>query len=195
MEDLYLDAVWDKNPFKMYQISEEIQLFFRMLADIKATRMLEIGVLFGGTTFLFANALQEKGTLISIDNELPDVYKQFLPRVASDKRVTIQLLKLDSHSPDTLQIVEAILKGEKLDAIFIDGDHTYEGVKQDYEMYSPLVRSRGLIGFHDIVHHPSDKTCKVENLWKEIKKTGDPFTEIINSPKQGKCGIGVLYKK
>ena len=23
MEDLYLDAVWDKNPFKMYPISEE----------------------------------------------------------------------------------------------------------------------------------------------------------------------------
>ena len=195
MEDLYLDAVWDKNPFKMYQISEEIQLFFRMLADIKAIRMLEIGVLFGGTTFLFSNALQEKGTLISIDIDLPDVYRQFLPRVASDKRVTIHLLKLDSHSPDTLQIVEAILKGEQLDAVFIDGDHTYEGVKRDYEMYSPLVRSRGLIGFHDIVHHVGDKHCKVEKLWKEIKATGAQVTDIINSPKQGKCGIGVLFKK
>jgi hypothetical protein len=30
-----------------------------------------------------------------------------------------------------------------VDFLFIDGDHTYEGVKKDFEMYSPLVRREG----------------------------------------------------
>ena len=34
-----------------------------------------------------------------------------------------------------------------LDLLFIDGDHSYEGVRQDYKMYSKLVRDGGLIAF------------------------------------------------
>jgi hypothetical protein len=33
------------------------------------------------------------------------------------------------------------LGGERVDFIFIDGDHTYEGVKRDFEMHSPLMRN------------------------------------------------------
>jgi hypothetical protein len=33
--------------------------------------------------------------------------------------------------------------------LFIDGDHRYEGVRRDFEMYSPLVGAGGLIAFHD----------------------------------------------
>jgi cephalosporin hydroxylase len=36
-----------------------------------------------------------------------------------------------------------------VDFLWIDGDHTYEGCKADYENYSPLVVPGGLIGIHD----------------------------------------------
>jgi predicted O-methyltransferase YrrM len=44
---------------------------------------------------------------------------------------------------------------KRLDFLFIDGDHTYEGVKQDFEMYTPLVRKGGLVAMHDIVPPPA----------------------------------------
>jgi predicted O-methyltransferase YrrM len=43
------------------------------------------------------------------------------------------------------------LKDNKVDFLFIDADHSYEGVKKDFEMYSPLVRKGGIIAFHDII--------------------------------------------
>ncbi|MCS7366302.1 MAG: class I SAM-dependent methyltransferase [archaeon YNP-WB-062] len=56
-----------------------------------------------------------------------------------------------------------------MDFLFIDGDHTYEGVKKDFEMYSPLVRGGGIIAFHDIVQHPPETGCEVSGFWNEIK--------------------------
>jgi hypothetical protein len=40
--------------------------------------------------------------------------------------------------------------GAPLDFLFIDGDHSLEGVTDDYLRYSPFVRAGGWIGFHDI---------------------------------------------
>ena len=36
-----------------------------------------------------------------------------------------------------------------IDFLHIDGDHTYEGVKLDWELYSPKVRPGGYITVHD----------------------------------------------
>jgi predicted O-methyltransferase YrrM len=51
-----------------------------------------------------------------------------------------------------------------VDLIFIDGDHSYEGVKQDFEIYAPLVRSDGLIAFHDILEHTRVPSVRVSDL-------------------------------
>ena len=37
----------------------------------------------------------------------------------------------------------------KIDLLFIDGDHSYEGVKLDFELYSKLVSPKGVIIIHD----------------------------------------------
>lgn len=37
----------------------------------------------------------------------------------------------------------------KIDLLFIDGDHSYEGVKQDFELYSKLLSENGVIVLHD----------------------------------------------
>lgn len=64
---------------------------------------------------------------------------------------TESCLEGDSHDWVTKATVQYWLSDsdQGLDFLFIDGDHTFEGVKQDYEMYSPLVRSGGVVAFHD----------------------------------------------
>jgi predicted O-methyltransferase YrrM len=57
------------------------------------------------------------------------------------------------------------------DFLFIDGDHSYEGVKQDFEMYSHLVTSGGLIAFHDTLQRPDAPNPGVAGFWKEIKSS------------------------
>ena len=39
---------------------------------------------------------------------------------------------------------------EPIDLIFIDGDHSYEGVKADVESWLPKVKDGGIVVFHDI---------------------------------------------
>lgn len=44
-----------------------------------------------------------------------------------------------------------------IDFLHIDGDHTYEGVKIDWELYSPKVRRGGYITIHDTDESVLDK--------------------------------------
>jgi hypothetical protein len=50
----------------------------------------------------------------------------------------------------------AFLRGRRIDLLFIDADHRYQGVRRDFELYSPLCRTWWVIGFHDIVDHKHD---------------------------------------
>jgi hypothetical protein len=42
-----------------------------------------------------------------------------------------------------------VLQDITIDLLFIDGDHSYEGVKKDFELYSKLLSDKGLIILHD----------------------------------------------
>jgi predicted O-methyltransferase YrrM len=100
------------------------------------------------------------------------------------------LLRKDSHSPDTLASVKQILQGRKLDLLFIDGDHSFEGVRADSEMYMPLVRSGGLVVFHDIAQ--STPKVQVMKLWESIKHDYK-HVELVNRTANETMGIGVLW--
>ena len=43
----------------------------------------------------------------------------------------------------------AASKRPPVDFIFIDGDHSYEGLQGDWEAWSPLVAPQGIIALHD----------------------------------------------
>lgn len=55
----------------------------------------------------------------------------------------MHLIRADSHKQETFEKVEKILNGRKIGFLFIDGDHTYEGVKKDFEMYNKLAVEGG----------------------------------------------------
>jgi cephalosporin hydroxylase len=98
-----------------------------------------------------------------------------------------RVLLSDSHDPLTFKLLVTCLEGQPIDLLFIDGDHSYNGVKQDYEMYSPLVRSGGIVSFHDICHH-NLSGVGVEQFWGELN--GNKH-ELIGSPKNW-GGIGLI---
>ena len=89
-------------------------------------------------------------------------------------------------------MVKGILNGKELDFLFIDGDHTYEGVRKDFEMYGKLVVKGGVIAFHDIVPGPPESVGGVPKFWNEIKHSFN-YVEFVKDWKQGGYGIGVIY--
>jgi predicted O-methyltransferase YrrM len=104
----------------------------------------------------------------------------------------LHLLRGDSHNPEMLAQLKNLLPGDgKVDFLFLDGDHTYDGVKADFEMYSGLVRPGGLIAFHDICKHPEYLNCHVGRYWQEMKK-GRRAVEFVENPDQGGFGIGTV---
>jgi predicted O-methyltransferase YrrM len=182
------------------QIRSEITQLLRVLAPNPPTRILEIGTANGGTFFLFSRIATEDGLLISADLPLgpfgggyPKRLGEFFQSFARERQ-QVHLLAFDSHSPDTLCKVKELLAGSLLDFLFIDGDHRYEGVKADYQMYSPLVRPGGLICFHDIVPGPAECVGGVPIFWQEIKKQ-HRVQEFVADWNQGGYGIGLVVKE
>lgn len=71
----------------------------------------------------------------------------------------------DTASRAAFAIAEA--KGP-YDLLFIDADHTYEGVARDFTRYSPLVSPGGIIAFHDAL--PRLGFPEVE-VWRFIERS------------------------
>jgi len=180
------------------QIKSEITKLLEILRSRNINSVLEIGTATGGSIFLFSEVVNDKARLVTVDMHsklfgygypswrIP-IYKSF-PR---GKQI-INLIRGDSHTAETLKDVKMALVGEKVDFLFIDGDHSYEGVKKDFEMYGPLVKSGGVVAFHDIVDGPEAFVGGVPRFWKEIKNNYK-HDELVENWKQGGLGIGILY--
>ena len=112
---------------------------------------------------------------------------------------TYTLLLGDSHTDEMVATVQHALDGRALDVILIDADHTYAGVRRDFESYSKLITPGGLVAFHDIVPESTRPVASdveicpgdVARFWAEIRDTR-PSTEFVESWEQGGFGIGVL---
>lgn len=113
--------------------------------------------------------------------------------VAGKPDCRLTLLRRDSQRAETRDEVAALLAGSPIDFLFIDADHRYDGVRRDYELYAPLVRPGGLIGFHDIYPNTRDATIQVDRLWREIRASGARTEEIVHEPYTGRYGIGLLW--
>jgi len=178
------------------QKRSEIRGLMKAVRTLAPNRVLEIGTANGGTLFLLTRVSAPDAHVISVD--LPggpfggdkNEWKHSIWKAFATGRQKMTLLRADSHKHETLERVRQHLDGHALDFLMIDGDHTYDGVKMDFEMYSPMVRSGGLIAFHDICPHPHGFGGEVFRYWQDVKK-GRQATEFVENPATG-FGIGLL---
>jgi predicted O-methyltransferase YrrM len=197
--ELIYSPKWERF-FWIKQVKSEILALCKLLEERKPRYILEIGTANGGSLFLFSKLAHPEATIISIDlpggrfgGGYPAYKKSFYQSFAGAKQKMI-LHRANSHDTQTLQQIKMLLGDNKIDFLFIDGDHTYEGVKKDFELYSPMVKSSGLIGFHDIAQHPPEWNVGVDEFFNEIKNLYK-HQIFIDNPQQGWAGIGVLYQK
>jgi len=108
---------------------------------------VEIGCYAGGSACLVS---QRKNTnIISIDLGYPispEIPKLNFNNFNSEKNNYVYI-QGDSTSNETLLNLKKNIS--EIDVLFIDGDHSYNGVKMDFEIYSPLVKNGGYIIFDD----------------------------------------------
>jgi predicted O-methyltransferase YrrM len=182
------------HPISPLQDPHEIRALLELVAENPPRRVLEIGTARGGTLFLWTRVARHDATIISIDlpggafgggyhwAKIP-LYKSF---ATGDQ--TIHLVRANSHDLGTREKVRSIT--QEVDLLFIDGDHSYAGVQNDFRMYSELVRPGGIVVLHDI-SYPNLEGCEVWRFWDDLKEHY-PHQEIVRHPPSGWAGIGVI---
>lgn len=168
----------------MLQVPEEALWLAYHMVEWNVKTVLEIGTWQGGSAAMWAaigakvvtvdkNPLRERAGWSLLQDaglcQFPDVI-----HIVADSQLssTVDLLRRD------------------YDLVFIDGDHTYEGVRRDWENYGPMGKC---VAFHDIadwrVDYPKWGPAK---LYKELKDQFANTIELVTTTDG--CGIGVILK-
>ena len=150
---------------------------------------LEIGCYAGGSSSLVSSHWK-KTRCFSVDigynKDLPEGYLRSAERNVSKFKNPISsfvLIEGDSHADEIVNTTrEKIEESEgSLDILFIDGDHLYDGVMQDFLNYSTLIKSGGYVIFDDYldwIYSPHVKHA-VDNIVNNI--IGGEY-EILGTP-------------
>lgn len=176
----------------MLQHQEEVSALCMFLVGLQPTNVMEIGSWKGGLFYVLCNLVPREGLKVSVDlNAYGDLDGTIEERNETMRgwAPNVHVVIGNSHDPATSTRVRNVLAGNKLDFLLVDGDHSHEGSKLDYETYKDLVRHGGWIAFHDIndTQFHKEGGCMVSKTWNEIK--GHKHVFSVNE-KWG--GIGLL---
>lgn len=176
---------------KIWQYPNQFSKYITFLASLKPKSYLEIGCRWGGT-FIFTREFMNKVNKLD-ESVAIDLIESPVNVYCNDK--DCKFIQLDSHSDEFTQF----MKGKYFDCIFIDGDHSYQGVKQDYLVTKDNGR---IFVFHDII---SDACPGVVKFWNDLKlyeednytfyEFIDQYNEVFERTGQKYLGIGVAVKK
>lgn len=196
---VWIDELLGSYFFRPLQKRSEVLRLTELVRELRPAAICEIGAAGGGTAFLFAHAAADDALIVSIDLEFDRARREAVRRFAR-ARQRLSCVQGDSHDEQTLASIRASLGGRPLDLLYIDGDHSFEGVAADFRLYAPLVRAGGLVVLHDIVPdfrtrygvETSSDTGGVPRFWELIKLAGAEVTEIVEDGGQDGYGIGIL---
>jgi hypothetical protein len=125
-----------------------------------------------GTTYL-VDACNGIGGPNDIDDETSFYRSKFYPRF-------IKTTSVDAYYDFFVR------QDIKIDLLFIDGDHSYEGVKKDFELYSKILSDNGVIIIHDTDAEYEETLIVSEDQRKDYHRFDGPskfIKELQENPK------------
>jgi predicted O-methyltransferase YrrM len=125
------------------------------------SRAAEVGVWHGVTTRMLAGFVAPGGVLYAIDpypaGRLGVNFQRRIARrevAGVNRSVRVEWLRMTG-----VEAAGRLAEGrESVDFVFIDGDHSYDGLRADWEAWSPLVAPGGVVGLHD------SRSCPGRNI-------------------------------
>lgn len=167
------NKIWEKClAFNIEQKPEEFKGLLDLLASSDNRKYaLEIGSNYGGTSFGLCHIYEN---VISLDIKHHPNFDKIRESFPSYNYIIS-----DSTSNDTVNLIKSL--DIKFDLIFIDGDHSYEGVKNDYEKYKQFLSDDGYLAFHDIIQSKETEEYNifVSKFWNELAETYTKRFEFI----------------
>jgi len=180
----------------VWQKKYELLMIQELLRHEKIEKILEIGTAYGGSTLLWAKMVESVGGHVyacDLTFNTNPIYGD------TPYRNMVTEFTGNSHDPTLIKrIKEEVVS---VDVLFLDGDHSREGVRQDFENFYDIVRLGGFIIIHDIL----DTDCHrnqgvyVSEFWNEIKNKYSSLefidqNEYLGAGVSKSMGIGVIKK-
>ena len=170
---------------------------YDLVANIRPECIVELGSYYGCSAFTFLQALKDfdmKSYFYAIDTwegdsftendykeNIYDSYKNIQEKIFASQNAIMKRMTFDQACCD--------FEEESIDLLHIDGSHTYEDCRHDFETWFAKVSKKGIILFHDISDDRLDGELLGSHLfWQEIKEQF-PFT--LEFPYS--FGLGVLF--
>jgi hypothetical protein len=160
--EIVLDEAWQKARDVPGYIGE---LEFRALGLLVGSAppggvTVEIGSFKGKSTVAVASiaAACKLGPVISIDpHTAPSVTDPILSGKASsfdDFLTTLRTTGIEQHVEVHRAPSREVAKGwdRPIRLLWIDGDHTYAGAKEDFDLFSPYLMDGAIVALHDTLH-------------------------------------------
>lgn len=190
LADFIRPSYWDIAHLTPSAWTGHVPFMFCLATLLRPRRFAELGTHFGASFFAYCQAAK-RGSIpteaIAIDCWEGDEHAGFYDDSVFDQfNFTLKHYRgigayLRMYFSDAAKLFDA----GSLDLLHIDGLHTYEAVREDYETWRPKMSDRGVIIFHDINVH--ERGFGVWRLWKEIRER-HPSMEFLHSH-----GLGVAY--
>jgi predicted O-methyltransferase YrrM len=116
--------------------------------------VVEIGSYIGASACCFGQSIKERnnGNIYCIDTWLNDAMSEGTQNTfdrfkKNTSRYNKFIIPIQGYSQDVINSLECKIK--KIDLLFIDGDHSYKGVKSDWDNYKKLLKTGSIIVMHD----------------------------------------------
>lgn len=177
------------------QVYDEFLDAINFVIDKNINSFIEIGTDAGGTFYAWT-CCSTPGLRVSIDiphgnyGRGTDVFSETNRNaILSGYPGECYFIAGSSHDTEVINTLTGKLGGRLVDFLFIDGDHTEEGVVQDFLNYKKFVKDGGWIGFHDIKQSEFHiaNNCRVDLLWSNLR--GNKIEFINRSYSSGGFGF------